>query len=51
VTIGVGAGQSYVLAGADGLHASISLAAAGRLTSLPVTPPNPLAAPISVYPR
>ena len=51
VTLGVGSGQSYVVAGADGLHASISLAAPGRLTSLPVTPPNPLAAPISVYPR
>ena len=50
-TIGVAAGQSYVLAGADGLHASISLAAPGRLTSSPVVPPNPLAAPISVYPR
>lgn len=51
VTIGVGAGQSYVLSGADGLHASVSLGAPGRLTSLPVIPPNPLAAPISVYPR
>jgi len=50
-TVAVAAGESYVVEGAEGLHASISLAAAGRLTSLPVSPPNPLAAAIRVYPR
>lgn len=51
VSVAVAAGQSYVVEGADGLHASISLGAAGRLASLPVSPPNPLAAAIRVYPR
>lgn len=50
-TVAVAAGQSYVMDGSEGIHASISLASAGRLTSLPVSPPNPLAAAITVYPR
>ncbi|MGK9148822.1 hypothetical protein KXS11_14430 [Plantibacter flavus] len=50
-TIAVAAGRSYVMEGADGLYASISLASPGRLASLAVSPPNPLASAISVYPR
>ncbi|WP_020075403.1 DUF5719 family protein [Cryocola sp. 340MFSha3.1] len=43
--------DSYRVTGADGLRGSISFAADGRASSFALTPPGPLAAPITVYPN
>ena len=42
---------SYTIVGADGLRASVSFAADGQNSSFALTPPGPLAAPITVYPN
>jgi len=43
--------DNYRITGADGLRGSISFAADGRASSFALTPPGPLAAPITVYPN
>jgi hypothetical protein len=42
---------TYRITGADGLFASVSLAADGRASSFALSPPGALAAPITVYPK
>lgn len=42
---------SWRIAGAEGLTASVSFATDGRSTSYALTPPGPLAAPLTVYPE
>ncbi|WP_285113869.1 DUF5719 family protein [Leifsonia sp. fls2-241-R2A-40a] len=43
--------DSYRIAGADGLFGSVSFSGAGSASSFALTPPGPLAAPITVYPN
>jgi len=40
-----------VLAGTQGLHASVSFIGADELAALAVQPPGPLDSPLQVYPR
>lgn len=42
---------AYRITGADGLRGSVSFAADGRASSFALSPPGPLAAPITVYPN
>ncbi|MGN6127208.1 MAG: DUF5719 family protein, partial [Humibacter sp.] len=42
---------TYKISGAEGLTASVSFASDGRASSFALTPPGPLAAPITVYPN
>nr|WP_246298125.1 DUF5719 family protein [Leifsonia soli] len=42
---------AYGITGADGLRGSVSFAADGRASSFALSPPGPLAAPITVYPN
>ena len=42
---------AYRVTGADGLEGSISFAGDGRSSSFALSPPGPLAAPITVYPN
>jgi hypothetical protein len=41
----------YRIAGADGLRAAVSLSGDGQTSAFVLTPPGPLAAPITVYPN
>ena len=42
---------SYRITGANGLRGSVSLTGDGMTSSFALTPPGPLAAPITVYPN
>jgi uncharacterized protein DUF5719 len=44
-------GDRVVLAGTQGLHASVSFIGADELASMAVQPPGPLDSPLQVYPR
>ncbi|HEX6365196.1 MAG TPA: hypothetical protein VF000_03545, partial [Agromyces sp.] len=40
-----------VLTGVEGLHATVSFSGDAELSSMPVSPPGPLDAPVRVYPQ
>jgi len=49
-TLGVSAGQSVLLTGADGLRAGMSFSADGAVAAWPVVSPLPASSPVTVYP-
>lgn len=44
-------GTAYTVSGAEGLHAQISFAGAGGISAYAIQPANPLATPVTIYPR